>query len=209
MKTTADTSYFDNIDSEEKAYWLGFMAADGNVYKEQVGIKLSSKDVEHLRKFRDSVGSSAKIEIGKIKGNREYCRFRVCSPHTAKSLEKYGIIPSKSLTLGLNLDTIDTSLHRHVWRGIFDGDGWFSLDTKRNLWFLGLCGSYHTISKFIDFTSKLCNTKFTPVERKSIFQVVTGSRKSVPVIANALYENSSISLDRKREKYEAINKLKG
>ena len=33
MKHNLNKDYFKNIDNEEKAYWLGFIAADGCIYK--------------------------------------------------------------------------------------------------------------------------------------------------------------------------------
>ncbi len=49
---------FDNIDTEEKAYWLGFLYADGYVtYKNYtIGLGVALKDIDHLRKFKDFLG---------------------------------------------------------------------------------------------------------------------------------------------------------
>ena len=47
--------YFDSIDTEEKAYWLGFLFADGAItqYNHSYDIELSLKidDKEHVEKF--------------------------------------------------------------------------------------------------------------------------------------------------------------
>ena len=52
-----DESYFKNIDTEEKAYWLGFLYADGYVRKRQrnseMRLKLGIKDLDHLEKFKN------------------------------------------------------------------------------------------------------------------------------------------------------------
>lgn len=48
---------FDNIDTEEKAYWLGFIFADGYIsslnakYKNVFELSLSIKDLNHIKKF--------------------------------------------------------------------------------------------------------------------------------------------------------------
>lgn len=44
---------FDEINSSEKAYWLGFIIADGylNEDKNMLRIKLGSIDKHHLEKF--------------------------------------------------------------------------------------------------------------------------------------------------------------
>jgi len=46
---------FDNIDTEEKAYWLGFLYADGWVSSKgnTVGLTLALKDIEHLKKYNN------------------------------------------------------------------------------------------------------------------------------------------------------------
>lgn len=51
---------FDNIDNEEKAYWLGFILADGylNLDKHMLRIKLGNKDKQHLIKFIKFIGGT-------------------------------------------------------------------------------------------------------------------------------------------------------
>lgn len=55
-------NYFENIDNKNKAYWLGFIAADGNVYGNKLSIELNSKDEGHLKIFR-RFGKSKTIKI--------------------------------------------------------------------------------------------------------------------------------------------------
>lgn len=54
---------FENIDNEEKAYWLGFLYADGSVgstdYRVELG--LAEKDLEHIKKFKNFIGLDNKI----------------------------------------------------------------------------------------------------------------------------------------------------
>lgn len=55
--------YFEKIDSEEKAYWLGFIAADGYVNKANcVGVTLASKDHAHLLKLAKATESTYEIK---------------------------------------------------------------------------------------------------------------------------------------------------
>ena len=49
---------FQQIDSNNKAYWLGFLAADGSVKGNELSIGLSSKDRGHLAKFLTFIGSN-------------------------------------------------------------------------------------------------------------------------------------------------------
>ena len=53
IKYQFDHTAFNRIDTEEKAYWLGFFAADGNIYEKRnsIQIRLKSTDANHLEKF--------------------------------------------------------------------------------------------------------------------------------------------------------------
>ena len=50
-KYALNEAFFEIIDSEEKAYWLGFIAADGCVYRRTLSINLNIKDKAHLEKL--------------------------------------------------------------------------------------------------------------------------------------------------------------
>ena len=61
----ANYRIFENIDTPEKAYWLGFIAADGCVYVREknatIRIAIKSSDKEHLEKFKKFMESDVKI----------------------------------------------------------------------------------------------------------------------------------------------------
>ena len=58
-----DNTVFDKIDTEEKAYWLGFIVADGylNINKHMLRIKLGNRDRSHLIKFIKFVGGNEEM----------------------------------------------------------------------------------------------------------------------------------------------------
>lgn len=62
-----DKRFFKTIDTEEKAYWLGFLYADGSVSKDlkAVTLELNIKDIDHIRKFKRAINSTHKITIKK------------------------------------------------------------------------------------------------------------------------------------------------
>lgn len=53
------------IDSEEKAYWLGFLYADGylTARNHMVGLSISIKDIEHLRKYNRFLGYGKGLNV--------------------------------------------------------------------------------------------------------------------------------------------------
>jgi hypothetical protein len=126
-KYSLDEYFFDVIDSESKAYWLGFLAADGSVCDRNHSIKvgLSSKDRGHLCKFKEALGSARPIYDGytTLSNGKTYghCEFSVGSIHVYYSLSRLGIKSNKSFTCQPWLCSVD--LVRHYWRGVVDGDG--------------------------------------------------------------------------------------
>lgn len=120
---------FKNIDSEEKAYWLGFLYADGNVYQPrgQIEVGLAVKDRVHLELFRNFISQKAPIKEKIVTLNsKKYtaCRIQINSMEIVNDLIDKGCIPNKSLTLKFpDKDTLPKHLTHHFIRGYFDGDG--------------------------------------------------------------------------------------
>jgi intein/homing endonuclease len=122
---------FDVIDTEEKAYWLGFIYADGYIETEsnRFGIGISIKDYGHLVKFNSFMkylGNNIKTKISKQKykgelKEKEICFWRVSDKHLKESLIKQGCFEKKSLIL--EFPKIPAKLVKHFIRGYFDGDG--------------------------------------------------------------------------------------
>lgn len=137
---------FDVIDSEEKAYWLGFIYADGSIASHKEGVKarytfeitLGEEDKEHLDKFNKFMqynGNNVKEKPIKYKEETQmYYRWSINNKHLWETLNNYGCTPNKSLTLMFPNESIFTnkSLIRHFIRGYFDGDGCISYKDKEH-----------------------------------------------------------------------------
>lgn len=121
-------AFFDAIDSEEKAYWLGFMAADGNVVTGRPIIKLAlaSADRDHLLKFRDAMESTHAITDYTTKAGHHGAKLSIASPQLTEGLAKHGISPNKTFTVEWP-NNIAPQLLPHYLRGYFDGDGSFKV----------------------------------------------------------------------------------
>ena len=91
--------FFETINSEEKAYFLGLLIADGNVFKDATGrqasisITLDLKDEYMLLKFKEVLNANTNIGYD----GRGCGQIAVRSNLMAMDLEKYGVIPRKSL----------------------------------------------------------------------------------------------------------------
>ncbi len=119
-------SYFNKIDCKDKAYFLGFIAADGCVYKRKghvgmLSISLSAKDREILDMF-NCYTESTYIVKDYIANNRKYVNIQYNSNELTNSLIKLGIVPRKTwLYIPQQLE--NDELMWHYVRGFFDGDG--------------------------------------------------------------------------------------
>ena len=137
--------FFQTIDSEEKAYFLGLLIADGNVFKDLTGrqasisITLDLEDEYILLKFKEVLNANTNIGHD----GRGCGQIAVRSNLMAADLEKYGVIPRKSLST--YLPQIDDKYMNHLIRGILDGDGSIRAEqtqiNNRFAHYIGFCGS--------------------------------------------------------------------
>lgn len=120
-----DETLFDEIDTEEKAYWLGFIFADGNISATdfRVTLNLSIKDESHLLKFKEFLKYTGNISY--THGEHPGCRIFFRSKHMWNSLNNLGCTPAKSLTLNFPEQSVFKYpyLIKHFIRGYCDGDG--------------------------------------------------------------------------------------
>lgn len=125
--------FFDEIDTEAKAYWFGFLCADGSVsstyQRYSLTLGLSIKDLDHLKAFKNALECTNNISIYTIKHGigcgKQYCRIKVESKRLITSLISKGCTPRKSLTLKFPDESVFKykDLIHHFIRGYFDGDG--------------------------------------------------------------------------------------
>lgn len=116
-----DESYFDCIDTEEKAYLLGLLAADGNVTDtNQISLWVQRDD----RPLVDLFATALKLNPYRPKHRKRDGTWGVvvCSATLARALARHGIVPRKSCTLRWPT-TVPETMVRHYMRGLLDGDG--------------------------------------------------------------------------------------
>lgn len=117
---------FLNIDSKEKAYWLGFLFADGFVNKRSSFVRLciSKKDEKHLDRFIEFVGGdfSDKKYYGPYKTSGKQVHFTIKSLNIVGDLRKYGCTYKKSKNIRFP-KRIDSGFYDPFLMGVYDGDG--------------------------------------------------------------------------------------
>lgn len=202
-----DQQYFNTVDTPDKAYWLGFIAADGSVHQngQLLQINLKESDIDHLEKFKKVI--DADNEIYPMNGRA--VRLSLYCPQMIEGLKFQGIGPAKSLTLKPS-NLLALELQRHYWRGMVDGDG--SICKKRakrknggyrKVWCISLNGTLEVVTAFREFlltNLDVCSGSIEP--HSSIWKASWAGTRACRKIANFLYSGYNTtwsSLDRKQK----------
>lgn len=197
---------FEKIDSEEKAYWLGFMYADGCVSEKTNRIELcvQEKDKEHIIKFKTFLKSQHKI--GKKIKNNKYISYRlgITREKLKKDLIKQGCIPNK--TKVMKFPTKNQVPKKFIFpfiRGYFDADGCIRKHNTSNvsLELLGYEDFLKELTKLLNIDGHIYSFNHSDVSRFMI------AGKQATEIFNYLYKDATIYLDRKYKKYLKLCRL--
>ncbi len=186
-------TYFHSIDTEEQAYWLGFLTADGCITTgNRITVHLGIIDCSHLYKLKDALQATQKVST-----NNHSCSFAICSPEMAKDLAMHGILPKK--TFSTRPGQVAPEITRHYWRGIIDGDGHIRPDGKC----MTLVGDYDIIASFQKFALTHCpDIKAKICRKENIYSFAIYKR--TPDMLALLYNDAMVYLDRKFEQVQRI-----
>lgn len=200
---------FKHIDDEFKAYWLGFLYADGCVSDQNVvKLTLSFKDREHIFKYRRFVGANTKSSVMKNSIGM-YLTTSFTSQKMARDLISHGCVPRKSLILSPP-DTIPKNLIKHFIRGHFDGDGCVHISRKNNRANINICGTFNMCVFLKEHFHK--NGISSRVEKhhkentKNTYRVYFSGNRQVLLFFNKYYLNNKISLKRKENRFRKLLK---
>lgn len=207
--------FFSIIDSEEKAYILGFIYADGCNHsdKNKLEISLAKQDEEILVKFSKILlfGNNQVKEYSR-KGNRENkVGLYIVNKQISQDLIHQGCPARK--TFILKYPKIPLHLYSHFVRGYFDGDGMLVIYER-------IAARCKNISKTAEFS--ITSTKEMLNEISNIFAILGVStsinkrhknrdnnnytlrvfgNQQIKTVCDYLYKNASIFLNRKHIKY--------
>jgi len=202
IKHKLNRNFFETIDTEAKAYWLGFITADGCICRKSLKIALNKKDEEHLKKFLIDLDSN--YHIGDTKNN---CKLlNITSIKMYKDLQNLGLTPNKSLTIK-PCKMIPEYLLRHYWRGLIDGDGCIRCDyynIKRRVASINLVGSFWIVDGFIQYLSSKIKSKSKIKQINKIFCILYDGIYLTKQIVEILYKDANIFLDRKKKLADEI-----
>lgn len=208
-KISVNESYFDKIDSQEKAYFLGLLFADGCNNGEGFYLILQERDGELINKLKKNIEYNGELKIikGKKENHQNYLSLNISSHKLSRSLDNLGCVKNK--TKYATFPTINKSLTHHFIRGYFDGDGSISIDKKKQLCFsiVGNSDILYQLKAYIDINCKIDLLITHPKRYKQNIAIIQcAGNKQCKRIYQYLYKNSTISLKRKQNKFEQICK---
>lgn len=208
--------YFEIINNEWKAYWLGFLYADGWVGSNgnSVGVTLQRKDEYHIDRLRQSLQCDNPIYQYVSHGfykdkTKEFLQSSITinNQKLNSDLQKHGCLPKKSLVLKPPM--IDKELMRHFIRGYFDGDGWVSMSERRKSFEVGFIGTKAMMEFIAEYFETQGITMPTISKDKkdsktNTYAMCYGSLLDTEKIFNLFYYHCNIYLKRKFEKFDKI-----
>lgn len=198
--------YFYVIDIGEKAYWLGFLMADGyirigNKNDKTINLALQKRDIEHIERFKQALGTQKIIECNHYDYRHDLPRLSLNSAKLYDDLVKHGCMPRKSLKT--RFPNIPEHLHSHYVRGYFDGDGWI---TKPGTF--GIVGGQQFLIELRDVLSlhiRLNHVNLIFDKRTAaVFSLRYGGCRQLRRIYDWLYADATIYLPRKKERFEQV-----
>lgn len=208
-------NFFNKVNTSEKAYWLGFLYADGYVNEKHfyIRLNLADKDINHIRKFKKSIKSShpikyvilpeRRIENGKLILSAKQPRVSIYNKKIVIALKKLGCRQGKSLNLVFpTRKQVPDKFLSHFIRGYFDGDGSTWINPKGQK-FIGLSGT----KRFLESVSKIFEKKLS-ITKSSVYKNKRGNKISyfciggnikTNKISDFLYKNSNKNIEMERK----------
>lgn len=208
---TQDNSLFEKIDNEQKAYWLGFLYADGCVYKCKdknsisITIELHPKDKYILDIFIKHLKSDRKVMVN----SRGYVRLEIHSYKMGTDLIRLGCVPRKSTILKFpTKDIVPEKLLNHFIRGYLDGDGCISFCKRKrkdkkcicNICEIKFIGTYDMLFGIKQYFKSEKNVLINKHSPKSCQISFTG--KKYRNFVDSLYKDATVYLKRKKDTWD-------
>jgi hypothetical protein len=215
-KFNFNEDYFEKIDTEDKAYFLGFIVADGNINSKTNNIKIIQKETDILYKFKECVNFEGNIFTRK---DGKISNIGLSSKKMKDDLFNLGIIGNK--TMIVKYPEIPRNLENHFMRGLFDGDGCISIHKKRDgsrdtsdRGQVNICsGSKDFIEIYVDKLVDYCGITRNKIRcPKGTYYVIDwGSFSDIERFYEFFYKDATIYLKRKKETFDkaiSISKTK-
>lgn len=216
-------SFFDKIDTEAKAYFLGLLMADGHNSIQRgrchVSIALQERDVDILKKLSFLIYEKDKTKycIKKTENGarRQNCyRLTIFSKHICEKLKGYGLVTNRIYNMVIPENSIPQELLRHFFRGYFDGNGCI-FKTKDGQYGFSVISSIAFNKRQKEIIEKNINKNLyfeevVKFKKQLKFPLTylknTGSLVTIAFL-NYLYFESTLYIERKWKKYIELKEI--
>lgn len=197
---------FKTIKTEEDAYWLGLLYADGNVSSKGYSVELDLKEEDKylVQKFNDYCGVTKPLKKHIIKkNNKEYISYRCnfSNKEAHDNLIKQGCVSAKSLILKCPIkEQVADELLPAFIRGYCDGDGhvrWEEIRHKE----IVLVGTQEFLEGIVKRMKWQNIAHICPDRRCKIFRLEIWKMNEVYDILSLLYKDKDLCLKRKQKIY--------
>lgn len=194
-----DLDYFSVIDRYDKAYFLGFLIADGNIGKNDnsVSLSLNIKDKHILETFKEKTKNANKLCVTRD----TECTFHVKTAKWKADLAQYGVVPQK--TSICYIPALSANMMPHLIRGLIDGDGWISDKSCQ----IGFCGNEQTVTQLRDYIVNNVNVNRAKIlhTQPYLWQVTWTGKNNIRKIGQYLYQDKQDCY--LKRKYQAYLKI--
>jgi hypothetical protein len=211
-KYNINEEYFKNIDSPEKAFWLGFFCADGTIryVKNSVVFIIKQKETKLIELYKSDIQYTGPIKCNVIEkngfSNNPYCYLQINNQKFINNLMNSGKPRYKKDLHNIPNSILDLYKIDFI-RGYFEGDGNFTYDIRNNAWEINICGYYDLLVDIKLYLSKCIQREFGCIvqdKRSCIYNFKTKGNPIVNKIVGLLYTDNSYGI--KQIKYKEGNK---
>ena len=210
-KYTLNENYFDNIDTEIKAYALGLLYSDGwNSNINTIGIQLQDGDQSVLDVINADMCSNRKIVKKSLHSKNSKWKdsylLSITNKHMSEQLKSLGLMPNKNFKLRLPT-CLNEEMMRHFLRGYFDGDAHFHIN--EGCYWISMGCNKEFCNDLISYVNQKFNLNSKLYHRKDTEAVVWELIGKLNILSfmEYLYEGSTVYIQRKYNIYLRLKYL--
>jgi len=211
-----DFNIFNNIDTEEKSYWMGFLLGDGSVSRGSLNLKLKNIDLGHLIKYKIFTKADNPI-LPTPKGQSI---ISIYNTNFISTIAQYGLVPNKTYEDIRTPNQIPNHFLHHFYRGILDADGCVKESKSKSkngkIYKSGFCFSIcsYNYDFLLEIQKWMCDklgekrgclqevTTINPPQRRC--NLTFCGRSLFSKVYHIFYDDAAIYLDRKKQKADSF-----
>lgn len=189
-----DIDQFNSIDCQYKAYWLGYIFADGANQEKGLNFSVNIDKLDHIRELAKFLGDDPE----KIQVKNNYVKYKIYSKELFNKLTNLG---STSPKTNMFFPEIKQELYSHFLRGYLDGKSSLTVSEKSREWRLSISGNLNILNNII---------KNSPIDLKISKNssgynciVISGNQRMCK-FAEWLYKDATIYYPDRYQKYQEL-----